>query len=91
MNCIPQLNAANCSGSSAGRLKPRPPRLASFFAGKCATQHQTSLREERGLVAASIDALMREARNLCAWYIKRSDTTGFVKLNVCGADAGPWS
>jgi integrase/recombinase XerD len=48
--------------------------------------YQTWLREERGLATASIDALMWEARNFCAWLIKHSDATGFADLTIRDVD-----
>jgi len=73
-------------------LKHWPPEPATADAGellcrKVCDQYQTWLREERGLAAASSFALMWEARDFCAWYIKRSDTAGFVNLNVRDVDA----
>lgn len=50
-------------------------------------QYQTWLREERGLATASIDALMWEARNFCAWFIERSNAAGFADLSVRDVDA----
>jgi integrase/recombinase XerD len=73
-------------------LKRWPPEPAAADAGellcrKVCDQYQTWLREQRGLAAASIYALMWEARYFCAWYIKRCDTAGFVNLNVRDVDA----
>jgi len=49
-------------------------------------QYRTWLREERGLATASVDALMWEARNFCAWLIKHSNATGFAGLTVRNVD-----
>jgi integrase/recombinase XerD len=45
------------------------------------------LREQRGLAAASISALMWEGRSFSAWYINRSGTGSFAGLNVRDVDA----
>lgn len=50
-------------------------------------QYQTWLREERGLAVASIDALMWEARNFCAWYIGHIDSASFMGLGIRDLDA----
>jgi site-specific recombinase XerD len=73
-------------------LKRWPPEPAVADAGdllcrEVCDQYQTSLREQRGLAIASINALMWEARYFCAWYIKRSGTDGFANLNVRDVDA----
>lgn len=49
-----------------------PPETAAINAGEhlcreVCDQYQTWLREERGLATASVDALLWEARNFCAW------------------------
>jgi integrase/recombinase XerD len=51
------------------------------------SQYHTWLRDERGLAAASIDALMWEARYFCAWYIGRSETSNFMNLSIRDVDA----
>jgi integrase/recombinase XerD len=68
-------------------LKRWPPEPETSDAGEllCRTvydQYQTWLREERGLAVASIDALMWEARNFCAWYINRVGTPAFSQLTI---------
>jgi integrase/recombinase XerD len=45
------------------------------------------LSVERGLAAASIVALMWEARHFCAWYIGRADTPSFKDLSIRDVDA----
>ncbi|HCR1860405.1 TPA: hypothetical protein ONC33_004428 [Enterobacter kobei] len=45
------------------------------------------LREERGLAAASIYALMWEAKHFCGWYAGRSPTVDFADLSVPDIDA----
>jgi integrase/recombinase XerD len=49
--------------------------------------YQRWLREERGLAATSIYALMWEAKHFCGWYAKRSASIGFAELNVRDIDA----
>jgi len=73
-------------------LKRWPPEPATSDAGELlcrevCNQYQTWLREERGLAAASIDALMWEARYFCAWYIGRSDTPSFMALGIRDVDS----
>lgn len=73
-------------------LKRWPPEPATSDAGELlcrevCNQYQTWLREERGLAAASIDALMWEARYFCAWYIGRSDTPSFMDLGIRDVDS----
>jgi site-specific recombinase XerD len=48
-------------------------------------QYQAWLREERGLATASVDALLWEARNFCAWLIKHSNAS-FAVLTVRDLD-----
>ena len=48
-------------------------------------QYQTWLREERGLAAASVDVLLWEARDFCAWLIKHSNAS-FAGLTVRDLD-----
>jgi site-specific recombinase XerD len=71
-------------------LKRWPPETAAINAGErlcreVCDQYQTWLREERGLATASIDALLWEARNFCAWLIKHSDAI-FADLTVRDLD-----
>jgi len=73
-------------------LKRWPPEPETSDAGEllCRTvydQYQTWLREERGLAVASIDALMWEARNFCAWYINRVGTPAFSRLTIEDIDS----
>lgn len=73
-------------------LKPWPPKPVTTDAGELlgqevCNQYLTWLREERGLAAASIYALMWEARYFCAWYIKHTDTASFANLNVRDVNA----
>ena len=72
-------------------LKRWPPEPAAAGAGEllcreACDQYQTWLREERGLATASVDALMWEARNFCAWFVKHSNATGFADLTVRDVD-----
>jgi integrase/recombinase XerD len=72
-------------------LKRWPPEPAATGAGELlcrevCDQYQTWLREERGLATASVDALMWEARNFCAWFVKHSNATGFADLTVRDVD-----
>jgi len=64
-------------------LKRWPPEPAAINAGErlcreVCDQYQTWLREERGLATASVDALLWEARNFCAWLI--SIRTPFLRI-----------
>lgn len=71
-------------------LKRWPPEPAAtpreLICREACGQYRTWLREERGLAAASIDALMWEARNFCAWLIEHSNATGFADLTVRDVD-----
>lgn len=71
-------------------LKRWPPEPAATDAGgrlcrEVCDQYQTWLREERGLAMASVDALLWEARNFCAWLIKHSNAS-FADLTVRDLD-----
>jgi site-specific recombinase XerD len=71
-------------------LKRWPPEPAAINAGErlcreVCDQYQTWLREERGLATASVDALLWEARNFCAWLIKHSNAI-FADLTVRDLD-----
>lgn len=71
------------------RWPPEPPAVdaGELLCREICGEYQTWLREHRGLAAASIDALMWEARYFCAWYIRRSSTDSFADLNVRDVDA----
>jgi len=71
-------------------LKRWPPEPAATDAGErlcreVCEQYQRCLREERGLATASVDALLWEARNFCAWLIKHSKVS-FADLTVRDLD-----
>jgi integrase/recombinase XerD len=71
-------------------LKRWPPESAAAGAGELlcrevCDQYQTWLREERGLATASVDALLWEARNFCAWLLKHSNAS-FADLTVRDLD-----
>mgnify|MGYP005818133397 FL=1 len=71
-------------------LKRWPPEPAATDAGErlcreVCDQYQAWLREERGLAMASVDALLWEARNFCAWLIKHSSAS-FADLTVRDLD-----
>ncbi|MGW1419864.1 site-specific integrase [Bradyrhizobium manausense] len=71
-------------------LKRWPPEPAATDAGErlcreVCDQYHTWLREERGLAMASVDALLWEARNFCAWLIKHSNAS-FADLTVRDLD-----
>lgn len=73
-------------------LKRWPPEPATADAGELlcrevCDQYQTWLQDERGLAAASIYALMWEARYFCAWYVGHSGMASFISLNVRDMDA----
>jgi integrase/recombinase XerD len=73
-------------------LKRWPPEPVVADAGELlgrevCDQYQTWLREERGLAAASIYALMWDARYFCAWYVGHSGMASFMNLNVRDVDA----
>ena len=50
-------------------------------------EYEAWLTAERGLAAASIYALMWEARHFCAWYIGRAGTPSFKDLSIRDVDA----
>ena len=71
-------------------LKRWPPEPAATDAGErlcreVCDQYQKWLREERGLAMSSVDALLWEARNFCAWLIKHSNAN-FADLTVRDLD-----
>jgi site-specific recombinase XerD len=71
-------------------LKRWPPETAAINAGErlcreVCDQYQTWLREERGLATASVDALLWEAQNFCAWLITHSNAI-FADLTVRDLD-----
>jgi integrase/recombinase XerD len=73
-------------------LKRWPPEPAPSDAGELlcrdvCDQYQTWLREERGLAAATIEALMWEARHFCAWYIGHAGRGSFMDLSIQDVDA----
>jgi len=73
-------------------LKRWPPEVMAseareLLCQEICNQYQTWLYEERGLAAASIYALMWEARYFCAWYIGRTDSVGFMGLGIRDLDA----
>lgn len=49
-------------------------------------EYETWLREERGLAAASIDALMWEGRNFLAWQLDRSGPDSLMTMTVGDTD-----
>ena len=49
-------------------------------------EYDEHLRIQRGLAAASIDALMWEGRHFLRWYVDRTDATDFKKLNIKDID-----
>jgi integrase/recombinase XerD len=56
------------------RWPPEPAAAAGeLLCREVCEQYQTWLREERGLATASVDALLWESRNFCAWLIKHSN------------------
>lgn len=67
--------------------EPAPSDAGGILCREVCDQYQTWLRDERGLAAASIDALMWEARHFCTWYVGRVDTPGFKDLSVRDVDA----
>lgn len=73
-------------------LKRWPPEPETSDAGELlcrevCDQYQPWLREERGLAAASIDALMWEARNFCSWYTKRAGAPTFRQVSIEDVDS----
>jgi len=58
-----------------------------IFCRTVCDEYEAWLSAERGLAAASIDALMWEARHFCAWYIGRAGTPGFRNLSIRDVDA----
>ena len=68
------------------RWPPEPAAAAGeLLCREVCEQYQTWLREERGLARASVDALLWEARNFCAWLIKHSNAN-FAGLTVRDLD-----
>jgi integrase/recombinase XerD len=68
------------------RWPPEPAATAGeLLCREVCEQYQTWLREERGLATASVDALLWEARNFCAWLIKHSNAS-FAGLTVRDLD-----
>lgn len=73
-------------------LKRWPPEPDPTDAGErlyreVLAHYEEWLREERGLAASSISALMWEAKHFCGWYAKHSATVGFAELSVPDIDA----
>ena len=73
-------------------LKQWPPEKVAASTGEAlcrdvCNQYRTWLQEERGLARASIDALLWEARNFCAWHCGRADAAGFAGLSSRDIDA----
>lgn len=58
-----------------------------IFCRTVCAEYEAWLTTERGLAAASIDALMWEARHFCAWYIGRAGTSSFRGLSIRDVDA----
>lgn len=71
------------------RWPPEPvaSNAGEIFCQAVCSEYRQWLLVERGLAAASIDALMWEARYFCAWYMGRADTPDFVELNIRDVDA----
>jgi site-specific recombinase XerD len=68
------------------RWPPEPAGTAGeLLCREVCQQYQTWLREERGLAKASVDALLWEARNFCAWLITHSNAN-FADLTVRDLD-----
>ena len=67
--------------------EPAPPDAGGLLCRAVCDQYQTWLREERGLAAASIDALMWEARHFCAWYVGYAGRRSFMDLSIQDVDA----
>jgi site-specific recombinase XerD len=73
-------------------LKCWPPEAettsaSEAFCREVCKDYDTWLREERGLADASIDALLWEARNFCAWCRGRGGAAGFKELGSQDIDA----
>jgi len=73
-------------------LKQWPPESLSsdsreIFCQTVCHEYQDWLAVERGLAAASIYALMWEARHFCTWYTGRTDTPSFKDLSIRDVDA----
>ncbi len=73
-------------------LKRWPPEAIASTAGEAlcldvCNQYRTWLHEERGLARVSIDALLWEARNFCAWHCGHADSAGFAGLSSRDTDA----
>jgi integrase/recombinase XerD len=73
-------------------LKCWPPEPEAADAGErlcreILVHYASWLQEERGLAAASIYALMWEAKHFCGWYAERSAGVDFADLSVADIDA----
>ena len=72
-----------------GKWPPqKPPATAGeAVCRRVCDEYEEHLRVERGLAEASIYALMWEGRHFLSWYIDRTSTTHFRKLNIEDIDA----
>lgn len=71
-----------------GQWPPAPEVIGpdATFRHMICCEYETWLRDERGLAAASIDALMGEARHFLAWQTDRGGAAGVTTLSVRDID-----
>ncbi len=65
---------------------PKPNCTADALRFAICDEYETWLREERGLAAASIDALMWESRNFLAWQLDRCGVDSLMTMTVGDID-----
>ena len=51
------------------------------------SEYREWLQVQRGLAAATVDALMWEARHFLSWYTERTGAVGFMELSIRDIDA----
>ena len=71
------------------RWPPEPPAASpgEVLRRAVCSEYREWLRVQRGLAAATIDALMWEARHFLSWYLERTSVIGFMELSIRDIDA----